>query len=137
MVLPVTTVQELAALLGCDHYRIHDWVAQGKLAVSMRIGRMLLFDESQVERAKGLIRGEGMTKRTAELYQRLPNSTPTTAYVAKRDAAALVGVDEATLVRWVKAGKLAGYTLQGRDRVLFARTDVDRLASERHGGRAA
>ena len=136
MAIHVYTIRELAQEIGCDHGRVAGWVATGKLAVSQRIGAMRVFDEDALKLARRLLAGDGRG-RLSHLYRRLPTGTDQSAYVTKQEAAAAIGIDEATVARWVKAGKLQGYKFAGHERVLLERDAVERLAAARHGERAA
>lgn len=136
MVIHLYTLRELAQEIGCDHDRAKAWVHRGKLAPTQRIGAMMVFDDVAVERARRLLAGEGMG-RLPHLYQRLAAENDLRDYMTKRDAAGLIGIDEATLARWVKARKVQAYKPAGQERVLFASSDIQRLATERRHKKAA
>lgn len=135
MVFRVYTLTQVAQEIGCDHGRVRHWVQRGKLLPSQKIGPLLVFDDDALAAAKRLLAGEGMG-RLAHLYRRLPIGDDLTGYMTRPEAAAEIGVDEATLARWFKAGRVQAYKPAGQERVLFARVDVERLAAER-SGRAA
>ncbi len=136
MAFHVYTIRQLAQEIGCDHGRVQQWVHRGKLAATDKIGLNLVFDDAAVDAARRLLDGEGMG-RLPHLYQRIPASESLASYLTKRQAAEIVGVDEATLARWVKAGKIKAYKPVGQERILFNNTDVAHLVAERASSRAA
>lgn len=136
MVFHVYTIQQLAQEIGVDHHRVRTWVQRGKLAPTQKIGVTAVFDDEAVATAKRLRDGEGMG-RLPHLYQRIPESASLACYLTKHQAAEIIGVDEATLARWVKAGRVKAYKPVGQERILFDNTDVARLVAERASSRAA
>lgn len=129
------STSQVAQKIGVIRNRLLGWVAIGKLLPTKRIGAQYVFDDAAVEMARRLRDGEGLRQKPQHLFTRI--GVDADGYVAKAVAAAAIGVTQETLMRWTVAGQLQAYKRAGRERVLFARADVERLAAERHSGRAA
>lgn len=135
MEFDVYSTLQVAQKIGVIRNRLLGWVASGKLLPTKRIGAQYVFDDAAVERARRLRDGEGLQQKPQHLFTRI--AVDATGYVAKADAVAAIGVTPETLMRWAATGQLQAYKREGRERVLFARADVERLATERQSGRAA
>lgn len=135
MEFDVYSTLQVAQEIGVIKYRVLGWVALGKLLPTKRIGSQYVFDAAAVERARRLRDGEGLQVKPQHLYARIAEDT--VGYVSKAEAAESIGVTRETLMRWVQTGHLQAFKRDGRERVLFARVDVERLVGERQGGRAA
>ncbi len=129
------TATELAQKTGVIKARLLGWVSTGKLLPIKKIGSQYVFDEAAFEKARKLRDGDGLQPKPQHLFTRI--AVDAIGYVPKAEAATAIGVTQETLMRWAATGQLQAYKREGRERVLFARDDVDRLAAERHSGKAA
>ena len=120
-----TTVTVAAKRAGVSKEVVYLWRKQGK--INTYGNNPIMVDLAQVRRV-------AKTSRAGEKRSQIPSLALTfsaasrMAYSAKT-AAAILGVHEKTLRRWVHRGRLKGYLCGERYRY-YMRADVDRIKEE-------